>query len=73
MMFVAAEKGSSVDFAPEAGWEKLLQGRLTTISIPRLAAPYDYKHLFHEPYLSRLAEVLKAAHEAHMQANDTSA
>jgi hypothetical protein len=42
-----------------SGWESKVKGTLRKIVLPRSEGTDEYRHFFHEPYLTMLANTLK--------------
>ena len=56
---ICVEPADLYDYSTQAGWDTLIKGKLQIISLPRLGAKYDFRHLFQEPYLTQLGNALK--------------
>ena len=41
-------------------WDDIVGGKVERIKLPRLEDRYEYKHLFHEPYLTQLADAVRS-------------
>jgi len=55
IVVVSVESPESAD----ARWETMVAGKVERVSLPRLADRHDYQHVFHEPYLTLLADAIR--------------
>ena len=56
---ICVEPADLYDYSTQAGWDTLIKGKLQIISLPRRDAKHYFRHLFHEPFLTKLGNALK--------------
>jgi amino acid adenylation domain-containing protein len=55
IVIVSVESPEGVD----TRWETMVAGKLERVILPRRADRHDYQHVFHEPYLTLLADAIR--------------